>query len=204
MTALNDRFWAKVLFKEFIKHYRKMTDEQIIADIHQSMDDLEDLVDTSASFGSKMVRWSMDRVDQYPQASENGKKGGRPRKNQESTADGDIREDSQDRKSGTSANLYGDAPHREAGDESANVSNNMRRVPQNEAPAHGFSGGRCRRTKPQRTDSAVGVPRRVLCPAPRRRLRNPGTFTTKKPHRQAQTALDKPRLGKAGGRGETP
>ena len=142
MTALNDRFWAKVLFKEFIKHYRKMTDEQIIADIHQSMDDLEDLVDTSASFGSKMVRWSMDRVDQYPQASENGKKGGRPRKNQESTADGDIREDSQDRKSGTSANLYGDAPHREAGDESANVSNNMRRVPQNEAPAHGFSGGR--------------------------------------------------------------
>ena len=69
----------------------------------------------------------------------------------ETTADGDIREDSQDiatsgngsvTESGTSANLYGDAPHREAGDESANVSNPMRRVPQNEAPAHGFSGGR--------------------------------------------------------------
>jgi hypothetical protein len=39
-------------------------------------------------------------------------------------------------------NLYGDASHREAEDESVNVSKNMRRVPQNEAPAHGFSGGR--------------------------------------------------------------
>ena len=39
-------------------------------------------------------------------------------------------------------NLYGDASHREAEDESATVSKNMRRVPQNEAPAHGFSGGR--------------------------------------------------------------
>ena len=65
------------------------------------------------------------------------------------TADGDVREDSHDGKSGTSANLYGprqakngDAPHREAGDESTTVSKNMRRAPQNEAPAHGFSGGR--------------------------------------------------------------
>lgn len=39
-------------------------------------------------------------------------------------------------------NLYGDASSREAEDESATVSKNMRRVPQNEAPAHGFSGGR--------------------------------------------------------------
>ena len=93
MTALNDRFWAKVLFSQFIKHYRKMNDEQIVADIKQSMDDLEDLIDEGDSFGAKMVRWSMERVDQYPQARENGKKGGRPRK-QETTADGDIREDS--------------------------------------------------------------------------------------------------------------
>ena len=60
----------------------------------------------------------------------------------ETTADGDIREDSQDRKSVTSANLYGDADTREGSDESATVSRNMRREPQNEAPAHGFSGGR--------------------------------------------------------------
>jgi hypothetical protein len=38
--------------------------------------------------------------------------------------------------------LTADAPHREAGDVSATISKNMRRVPQNEAPAHGFSGGR--------------------------------------------------------------
>lgn len=59
------------------------------------------------------------------------------------TADGDTREDSQDRKSGTSANLYGDAATREGGAAApTTVSRNMRRVPQNEAPAHGFSGGR--------------------------------------------------------------
>lgn len=39
----------------------------------------------------------------YDASSENGKKGGRPRK-QETTADGDTREDSHDEKSGTSAN----------------------------------------------------------------------------------------------------
>ena len=44
--------------------------------------------------------------------------------------------------SATSANHYGDAATREGADESTTVSRNMRRVPQNEAPAHGFSGGR--------------------------------------------------------------
>lgn len=39
-------------------------------------------------------------------------------------------------------NVYGDAATREGADESTTVSRNMRRVPQNEAPAHGFSGGR--------------------------------------------------------------
>lgn len=162
MTALKDRFWAKVVFKEFIRHYRKMTAEQKAADIDASMDALEDLDDTGNSFGSKMVRWSMDRVDQYPMAQENGKKGGRPRK--DTTADGDIREDSQAKYDGSaitrnetrvfdalgpSANHYGprqakngDAATREGADESTTVSRNMRRVPQNEAPAHGFSGGR--------------------------------------------------------------
>lgn len=85
MTALNDRFWAKVLFSQFIKHYRKMTPEQKVADIDASMDALEDLDDTGDSFGAKMVRWSMERVNQYPQASENGKKGGRPRKDSSGT-----------------------------------------------------------------------------------------------------------------------
>ncbi|WP_298767576.1 hypothetical protein [uncultured Fibrobacter sp.] len=192
---MNDRFWAKVLFKEFIRHYRKLDDAQIVADVRKSMDDLEDLVDDADSFGSKMVRWSMERVDQYPQARENGKKGGRPKKNPQDapngnagvdmsdagngaasksptscdqfTADGDIREDSQAKPDGSaitrnetraidalgpSANIYGDAAthegaeafyRRESGASApTTVSRNMRRVPQNEAPAHGFSGGR--------------------------------------------------------------
>ena len=84
MTATKDRFWAKVLFKEFIRHYRKMTPEQKVADIDESMDALEDLDDTGDSFGAKMVRWSMERVEQYPMARENGKKGGRPRKDSSS------------------------------------------------------------------------------------------------------------------------
>lgn len=80
------------------------------------------------------------------------------------TADVDIREDSNAITYGSaitrnetrsldalepSANLYGprqakngDAATREGADVSTTVSRNMRRVPQNEAPAHGFSGGR--------------------------------------------------------------
>ncbi|MBO6135324.1 MAG: hypothetical protein J6P30_01830 [Fibrobacter sp.] len=83
------------------------------------------------------------------------------------TADGDIREDSQAEPDGSaitrnetrahdalepSANIYGDAATREGAEvvytrESGiaaptTVSENMWRVPQNEAPAHGFSGGR--------------------------------------------------------------
>ena len=105
---------------------------------------------------------------EYRSSVENCKDGGRPEK---TTADGDIREDSLNKPDGSdagsmesrmSANHYGVAPHREAGDVSGNDSNNsqdastgngedeslvhpapnMRRVPQNEAPAHGFSGGR--------------------------------------------------------------
>ena len=71
----------------------------------------------------------------YDTNVERGKKGGRPRK--DTTADGDIREDSQAERDGsaitrnetrmpdaldTSANIYGDAIHREAGDVSATVS----------------------------------------------------------------------------------
>lgn len=95
MAAPKDRFWAKVAFKEFIRHFRKLSPEQIVSDVMASMDALEDLDDEGDSFGSKMVRWSMERVEQYPMAQANGQKGGRPRKS--ITADGD------------SANIYGDA-----------------------------------------------------------------------------------------------
>ena len=81
MTAPNDRFWAKVLFKEFIRHFRKLTDEEIIEDVKQSMDDLDDLNDSGVTFGSKMVKWSIERKSHYPNASDNGSLGGRPRIN---------------------------------------------------------------------------------------------------------------------------
>lgn len=95
MTVEWNRFWCRVLFKEFIKHFRKMTDEQIIRDIRQSMDDLEDLVADTDSFGSQMVRWAIERADEpfATAARENGKKGGRPRKDKESTAGAPTRED---------------------------------------------------------------------------------------------------------------
>lgn len=97
MTALKDRFWAKVLFKEFIRHYRKLTDEQIVADIEESMDALEELDDSGDSFGAKMVRWSMERAEEPSAVAsrENGKKGGRPRKDAntpESTSTDDAHE----------------------------------------------------------------------------------------------------------------
>ena len=163
MAPTQNIFWCRVYFQAFIKHYRKMTDEQIVKDVRQSMDDLEDIVSDTDTFGSQMVRWALERTDApfAMAARENGKKGGRPRKNQDTTADGDTREDSlniatsgngSDTESGTSANLYGDAATSDGAEASTcresgvagptNISNNMRRVPQNEAPAHGFSGGR--------------------------------------------------------------
>lgn len=88
-------------------------------------------------------------ADDYCKKVANGQKGGRPRK--ETTADAHTREDCEFKsdsgdagnlESATSATIYGEATHREAEDVSTTFSKNMRRVPQNEAPAHGFSGGR--------------------------------------------------------------
>lgn len=95
MASRNDIFWCRVFFKAFIKHFRKMSDEEIVNDIRQSMDDLEDLVGDTDTFGSQMVRWANGRADEHfaTAARENGKKGGRPRKDKESTADVPTRED---------------------------------------------------------------------------------------------------------------
>ncbi|MCQ2096794.1 MAG: hypothetical protein MJY87_02485 [Fibrobacter sp.] len=82
MVVPKDRFWAKVLFKEFIRHYRKLSDEEIVTDVKQSMDDLDDLNECGNTFGSKMVRWSLERAN-TPSAEAsraNGSKGGRPAK----------------------------------------------------------------------------------------------------------------------------
>ncbi len=83
MTAPNDRFYARVEFRDFIRHFRKLDDAAIVADVKQSMDDIENLNDDGSSFGSLMVKWSLARKERYPKAAENGRKGGRPRKQQE-------------------------------------------------------------------------------------------------------------------------
>ena len=120
MASRNDIFWCRVFFKAFIKHFRKMSDEEIVKDIRQSMDDLEDLVGDTDTFGSQMVRWANGRADEpfATAARENGKKGGRPRKDKESTAGAPTREDGEDRKSGTPATISQDASTRKGEDDS--------------------------------------------------------------------------------------
>lgn len=95
MAPTQNIFWCRVYFQAFIKHYRKMTDEQIVKDVRQSMDDLEDIVSDTDTFGSQMVRWALERTDApfAMAARENGKKGGRPRKDKETTADAPASDD---------------------------------------------------------------------------------------------------------------
>lgn len=81
---MTSAWWAKVLYAEFIRHYRKLDDAAIVADVRQSMDDLEELRAAGESFGAKMVRWSEERIANNRRTKGvYGSKGGRPRKNQE-------------------------------------------------------------------------------------------------------------------------
>lgn len=113
MASRNDIFWCRVFFKAFIKHFRKMSDEEIVKDIRQSMDDLEDLVGDTDTFGSQMVRWANGRADEpfATAARENGKKGGRPRKDKETTAGAPTREDGEFKPdSGNAGNMESATP----------------------------------------------------------------------------------------------
>ena len=87
--------------------------------------------------------------DDYKNTVEKGKKGGRPKKSPQDAPNGNAGVDMYDAgngaasKSTTSCDTFtADVANREVADVSTTVSMNMRRVPQNEAPAHGFSGGR--------------------------------------------------------------
>ena len=62
-----------------------MDDSEIVADVQQSMDDLEALSTDGKSFGAKMVLWSFERIEKN---RINGSKGGRPRKNSPDTRGG--------------------------------------------------------------------------------------------------------------------
>lgn len=87
---MTDSFWTRVLWSRFIKHFRKLTDEQIIKDIHESMDALEDNDASGNSFGAKMVAWTNERRNEKAAIAsrENGNLGGRPKKNTEGAANG--------------------------------------------------------------------------------------------------------------------
>lgn len=75
-----EAFWSRVLYFDFIKHFRKMNDNDIVNDIRQSMDDLEDLNGEGKSFGAYMVRQTNDRIEENrKQRIEAGRKGGQAR-----------------------------------------------------------------------------------------------------------------------------
>lgn len=156
-----DKFWCKVLFKEFIKHFRKMTDEQIANDIRKSMDDLEDMVQGSGSFGSKMVEWAAGRADQYPFASENGKKGGRPRKNSISTATGNDQVPAGDAATSDCADESTAVSGKNYAEEGANgnAALNMTHVRKNGALESGTSSANLRGSaRPQKTGAGASAP----------------------------------------------
>ena len=89
---MTDSFWTKVLWSRFIKHFRKLTDEQIIKDIHESMDALEDNDASGDSFGAKMVAWANERRNEKAAVAsrENGNLGGRPKKTTAGAPNGDA------------------------------------------------------------------------------------------------------------------
>ena len=103
--------------EDFCEHFCEMSDKEIVDDIRKSIASFMKQREEGEDFGAKMVHKAKLRIDSvHDVRSDAGKQGGRPRK--DTTADGDIREDSQDRKSGTPANHYtAGAPTREDGDE---------------------------------------------------------------------------------------
>lgn len=77
---MTEPFYAKIKFKDFISHFRKLTDEQIVEDVRKSMDDMEACEAKGNSFGAFLVRVVNERM-KSPAAiasRENGKNGGRP------------------------------------------------------------------------------------------------------------------------------
>lgn len=73
--------FAAVKFRDFIRHFRKLDDAAIVADVQQSMDDLEALEANGSSFGAFMVATMTARVNANREKNRmNGRKGGRPRK----------------------------------------------------------------------------------------------------------------------------
>lgn len=144
----NSIWWTKMLHKEdFCAHFCEMTDAEIVADIRKSIASFLQQRDDGEDFGARMVKKAKDRLESKSSInSENGKLGGRPRK--ESTAGAPTREDGVDRKYGTPANHYGDADTREGSDESTTVSRNIGNSQATEA-RQSKAGSNSRHTPPE-------------------------------------------------------
>ena len=75
-------FFVKLMFMDYIAHYRKLTPEQAAADVAESMEALETCNPKGNSFGAKMVRMAMERANSAAAIASrsNGASGGRPLK----------------------------------------------------------------------------------------------------------------------------
>ena len=84
----NDVWWDNVKFRDFCAHFINMTPEEIAADIKESLVKLIQLDDSGDSFGAMMVKNAKLRQGspRSEASRQNGIKGGRPRKDKESTA----------------------------------------------------------------------------------------------------------------------
>ena len=90
----NDVWWDNVKFRDFCSHFINMTPEEIAADIKESLVKLIQLDDSGDSFGAMMVKNAKLRQGspKSEASRQNGIKGGRPRKDKESTAEGTTRD----------------------------------------------------------------------------------------------------------------
>lgn len=59
---MSEPFWCKMYFQEFRRHYKKMTDEEIVLDIRKSCEALDDLTSDGYSWGDKCVKDSENRI----------------------------------------------------------------------------------------------------------------------------------------------
>lgn len=74
-------FWAQLYFEDFVRHFRKLDDAAIVADVKQSMDDFESRNPDGSSFGAEMVSSTFARIQgNRDKFAKYGVLGGRPRK----------------------------------------------------------------------------------------------------------------------------
>ena len=78
---VKDVWWDNVIFREFAAHFISMSDEQVVRDIRESVVKVINLDESGDSFGANMVRRAKERLcGRHDIAVQNGKQGGRPRK----------------------------------------------------------------------------------------------------------------------------